>query len=430
MALNSAMYSGVSGMFVNSEAMSVIGNNLANSSTVGFKGARTTFSDVLSSKVFGSDSTSQIGRGTGLGGVDNIFSQGTFESTASDTDVAIEGDGFFVLKEVGSEVPYYSRAGAFKFDHEGFLVSPSGFQVQGKYFDLNGAIEPGDPKAIKVDSEGLIPAKVTTEVTFNTNIDANAPVVPNPVFDPNDDETFNFASSVTTFDTLGEAHLITVYGRKQDVAAGGAVNTWDWFWTATDDAGNLLTEAPLANPSGQIAFETDGTLSPLPLGNGTGAIALGDIDWGNGSEPTGLDFNFITTQFNNASAVVSANQNGYAAGQLTNVGIDGEGVVLASYSNGEQKKIATLSLAKFINPMGLEQVGSNMFIESGESGAPRVGLPGPELGNIMTNSLEQSNVDMGQEFIKMITTQRAYQANSKIITTVDELLGDTINLKR
>ena len=430
MALNSAMYSGVSGMSVNSEAMSVIGNNLANSSTVGFKGARTTFSDVLSSTVFGSGGTSQIGRGTGLGAIDNIFSQGTFESTASDTDVAVEGEGFFVLKEDGNDLSYYSRAGAFNFDEDGFLVSPGGFQVQGKGYDLDGNLLPGDPGFIQVDAEGLIPAKVTSEVTFNTNIDANAPVVPNPVFNPDDDETFNFASSVRTFDTLGGQHLVTIYGRKQDVAAGGAVNTWDWFWTANDDAGNLLTEIPLINPSGEMAFNPDGTLAAAPVGNGIGVIAAGDLPWGNGSANTGIELNFATTQFNTQSDVISANQNGYTAGNLTNVGIDGEGTVVATYSNGEQKKVATLVLAKFVNPMGLEQVGSNMFIESGESGAPRVGMPGPELGNIMTNSLEQSNVDMGQEFIKMITTQRAYQANSKIITTVDELLGDTINLKR
>ena len=434
MSLNSAMFSGVSGMTVNSDAMSVIGNNLANSSTIGFKGARTTFSDVLSSTVFGSGGPSQIGRGTGLAAVDNIFSQGTFESTASDTDVAIEGEGFFLMKEPGSDETFYSRAGAFSFDDSGFLVNPSGYQVQGRSFTAEGALEPGDPGSIQVVNEGLIPSKVTEEVVITTNFDANSPIVDvaaNP-FDPADDESYNFATAVTAFDTLGNQHLVTVYTRKQDPAAGGADNTWDWFWNSTDDAGNQLSEGGIDPPpiSGEIAFETDGSLSLLPAGNGAGAVAAADIDWGNGSAPTGIAFDFATTQFNNDSTVVSVNQNGYAAGTLTNIGINGEGTVVASYSNGEQQQVATLSLAKFTNPMGLTQAGSNMFLESGESGAPRIGLPGPELGSIMTNSLEQSTVDMGQEFIKMITTQRAYQANSKIITTVDELLGDTINLKR
>jgi flagellar hook protein FlgE len=139
---------------------------------------------------------------------------------------------------------------------------------------------------------------------------------------------------------------------------------------------------------------------------------------------------FDTTQFNSESTVISQDQNGYATGNLTNVGIDGEGVIVASYSNGEQVKVSNLVLAKFNNPGGLELVGSNMFVGTVQSGAARSGLPGPELGNIFTNSLEQSNVDMGQEFVKMITIQRGFEANSKIITVVDEMLGQLINLKR
>jgi flagellar hook protein FlgE len=271
---------------------------------------------------------------------------------------------------------------------------------------------------------------------MNTNLDANAEVLPAaPAFDPANPLTFNYSASTTTYDTLGEAHLVTLYFRKD-----AAANTWNWNFTAEDDAGNPLGDAAGAAPRGQITFGQDGVLnppmpdpvpSPAPAGvNGLGFIPAADLAWGNGSADTAVSLTFDTTQFNSASTIISQDQNGYAAGNLTNVGINGEGIIIASYSNGEQVKISNLVLAKFSNPGGLELVGSNMYVGTSKSGPARAGLPGPELGKIFTNSLEQSNVDMGQQFVKMITIQRGFQANSKIITTVDELLGDLINLKR
>lgn len=437
MGITSALYSGVSGLNTNSQAMSVIGNNLANTNTLGFKGARSVFSDMLSSTIFGSGGASQVGRGVNISKIDNIFSQGTFEATSSDTDVAIEGEGFFMLKEVGSDIPYYSRAGAFRFDANGFLVNPEGFHVQGKPFDENGNLIAGDPTDIQVQNVGLVPAKVTDTITMTTNLDSNAAIIPAAtLFNPAIPATFNYSASTTTYDTLGESHLVTLYFRKDDVAP----NAWNWYFTAEDDAGGALGDGIGAAPRGQITFGTDGVLNPplpdpvpnpAPPGvNGLGFIPAADLLWDNGSADTAISLTFDTTQFNSVSTVISQDQDGYGAGNLTTVGIDDEGVVIASYSNGEQVKISNLVLAKFNNPGGLELVGSNMFISTEQSGAARSGLPGPELGTIFTNSLEQSNVDMGQEFVKMITTQRGFQANSKIITTVDELLGDLINLKR
>jgi len=428
MGISSAMYSGVSGLNTNSQAMSVIGNNLANTNTIGFKGSRTIFSDLLSSTIFGSGGASQVGRGAGVSKVDSIFSQGTFESTETDTDLAIEGDGFFMLKEIGNNTNFYSRAGAFRFDEDGYLVNPEGFRVQGKAFDpATGELVAGDPSDILVQNVGLIPAQVTDTMTLNSNLDASTVAIPAATaFDPAHTATYDYAASTQTYDTLGNPHLVTTYFRKDAVAA----NTWNWFWSAEDALG-----APLGNiagdpPMGQIVFTADGLLNTTIAGNGTGAIAAADLAWANGSTDTGISVNFDTTQFNNISKVISQDQNGYASGNLTNVTINNDGVVIASYSNGEQSKIANITLAKFTNPGGLELVGSNLFLASDNSGSPRIGLPGPELGKIFTNSLEQSNVDMGKEFVSMITVQRGFQANSKIITTVDELLGELINLKR
>lgn len=424
MGISSALYSGVSGLNTNASAMSVIGNNLANTNTIGFKGSRTVFSDLLSSTITGSGGLSQVGRGVGLSTVDQTFSQGTFESTESGLDIAIEGDGFFLLKEPDNDTTYYSRAGAFRFDDSGYLVNPEGFRVQGKLFDDNGDLEAADATDIQIQSSGLIQGNVTTEMTLTTNLDATEPVIA-AAFDPTDSTTYNYSSSTQVYDTLGNPQLLTTYFIKT------ADNTWSWAWSAeTDDGTGTVMQGIFADA---LTFTADGILTNAALDppqDTVGQIAAADLDWNNGTTPTAIDITFDTTQFNSESVVISQDQNGYGAGNLTGVDIDSDGIVVASYSNGEQTKIAQLVLGKFINPNGLDLAGSNLYVETTTSGAPRTGLPGPELGKVFTNSLEQSNVDMGAEFVRMITVQRGFQANSKIITTVDDLLGELINLKR
>ncbi|THB72580.1 MAG: flagellar hook protein FlgE [Desulfobulbaceae bacterium] len=438
MGISSALYSGVSGLKTNSHAMSVIGNNLSHTNTVGFKGARTVFSDLLSSSVSGSGGTSQIGRGVNLSKVDNMFSQGTFESTESGLDVAIEGDSFFMLKEAGNDTMFYSRAGAFRFDENGYLINPEGYRVQGQQYNVQtGQLTPGDPSDIIVANTGLIEANATTAITLNTNLDASA-VEPTVAFDHTLPATYNYSSSTTVYDSLGNSHLVTTYFRRNDAIAptAPATSVWEWFWTADvdDGAGGTITiggptsdAAGVNVAQGNLQFLNNGDLS-LPA-NG-GPVALPGIDWNNGSAASAINMTFSTTQYNSASVVISQDQDGYGAGDLTSVDIDENGIVVASYSNGEQINIAQLTLSKFQNPGGLQMAGSNMFIATAAAGPPRSGLPGPELGKLFTNSLEQSNVDMGTEFVRMITVQRGFQANSKIITTVDELLGELINLKR
>lgn len=426
MGIQSAMFSGVSGLNTNSQAMSVIGNNLANTNTLGFKGSRSVFSDLLSSNVFGSGGTSQVGRGVGLSIVDSIFSQGTFETTSSDTDVAVEGDGFFVLKETGNDTTFYSRAGAFRFDDDGYLVNPEGFRVQGKQFDSlnNTELLPTDPTDIQVANVGLIEANPTTELTFTTNLDENSSVITSGAIDPTDRTTYNYSASSQIFDSLGESHLVTVYWQLTD----DATNTWDMGYTVDND--NTL---PIQTFTNSLTFDSKGKLADT-TGDGipdpqTETITL--PNWTNGAtNPQTIDLSFDCTQYDSDSIVIGQKQNGYSAGELTNVAINSDGIVVASYSNGRQINISQLVLAKFQNPGGLALAGSNRFTAPAEVGTIRVGLPGPELGKLFTNSLEQSNVDMGQEFVKMITTQRGFQANSKIITTVDEMLSELINLKR
>ncbi len=436
MGISSALYSGVSGLNSNGQAMTVIGNNLANTNTVGFKGSRTIFADLLSSSINGSGGVSQVGRGVGMSTVDQIFSQGTFESTESGLDVAIEGEGFFVLKQPGDETAYYSRAGAFRFDQDGFLVNPEGLRVQGKQFNPDGELAAGDATDIVIPGTGLVQGQATNALTLTTNLDSTEPII-NAAADPAlfniaNPATYNYSSSVQVFDSLGNPHLITTYFIKTDD------NKWATAWSTEDADGNILEgffnqddADPLASEF--LTFSPDGVLvdslevPPVPK---TLVIDAADIDWANGTTPTGITITFDTTQFNSASVVISQNQNGFGAGNLTGVEIDPDGIVIASYSNGNQVKIAQLVLGKFVNPGGLSLAGSNLYRETTQSGPPRTGIPGPELGKIFTNSLEQSNVDLGAEFVRMITVQRGFQANSKIITTVDELLGELINLKR
>ncbi len=435
MGISSALYSGISGLKTNSTALTVIGNNLANTNTTGFKGSRSVFSDLLSSNISGSGGISQVGRGVNMGVVDNIFSQGTFESTESNLDIAIQGEGFFMLKEEGNDSVFYSRAGAFRFDDDGYLVNPEGFRVQGKKYNKEtGEILPGDPADIKIDSEGLVEASQTGKIILNTNLDASANTIDPAVtpFDLTDPSTYNYSTSTEIFDSLGSPHLLTTYFIKLDPAdtTGGTENTWQY--RVSYEQGGVETLNPAAQ--GEIIFNNDGTLPVNPDGKlPANAIrqALTIADWGNGADPNQpIEITIAATQFDSDSNVISKDQDGYAAGSLTGINVTEEGAIVASYSNGTQVNTYHLALAKFNNPNGLSQAGSNMFLATNSSGVARVGLPGPELGSVYTNSLEQSNVDMGAEFVSMIQVQRGFQANSKIITTVDELLGEVINLKR
>ena len=544
MGISSALYSGVSGLNVDSQAMTVIGNNLSNASTTGFKSSSTVFSDLLSSTIYGSGGISQVGRGVQISKVVDDFSQGTFQTTQSGLDCAIEGSGFFVLNKVGDQTDYYTRAGAFNFDANGYLVNPEGLRVLGQSYNADGTLASGDPTAIQVTNAGLAPAKASTTLTLNTNLDSASTEVPLATpFNYTDASTFNYSSSTQVYDSLGNTHLVTVYFRKQDevgnvttppaaptytvqtpgdastaevgtvtfgpltagqtvkidgrtvtatnaatadeVAAAfngggntanitvtgpllttstsnpttidlthtdltftqnatgvvsfaandistgsvtnpGAANTWDCYWTSTDDSGSPIGDIHSGDlPAGTLAFNSDGTLASGGTGSSTGIV-----DWKNGADPSTIALDFNTTQFNSDSVVISQAQDGYASGNLTAITIDSTGTVIASYSNGVQNKISSLVLAKFTNADGLSAAGNNLFEATTDSGTPRVGLPGAELGTIFTDSLEQSNVDTGTEFVNMITVQRAFQANSKIITTVDQMLQDVINMKQ
>ncbi|MEZ4598800.1 MAG: flagellar hook protein FlgE [Syntrophotaleaceae bacterium] len=411
MAISSSLYSGISGLNTNGNAMSVIGNNIANTNTVGFKSSRAVFSDLLSGYINGSGGASQVGRGTGLSIVDNIFGQGTFESTESNTDLAIEGEGLFVLREADNNTTFYSRAGAFRFNGDGYLVNPEGYRVQGKPFDINGNLSAGDSSDIQIDINSAIPAHMTANMFLATNLDSNSAVVSGP-FDINDATTYNYASSNTIFDSLGNTHMLTTYFGKT------ADNTWEY--NVVDEANNIVA----TSGGTPLTFDSNGE----QLTGGT--LTISGLNWGGGTGAQDIVYTLQTTQYANDSQVFSQDQDGFGPGSLMKISIDGEGTVTANYSNGERIKISRIVLAKFANFSGLVKEGQNMYSATDAAGPPRVGVPGAELGTLFTNALEQSTVDLAAEFVKMITTQRGFQANSRVITTTDEMLSELINLKR
>ncbi|MEA3362555.1 MAG: flagellar hook protein FlgE [Thermodesulfobacteriota bacterium] len=448
MGVSSALYSGVSGLNANANAMSVLGDNLANANTVGFKSSRTIFGDLLSSQISGSGGTSQVGRGVGLSTVDTIFSQGTFENTETNTDLAVEGAGFFIVSDpsTGNASNNYTRAGAFRFDAEGFLVNPEGFNVMGYELDANGNTV-GDLTPIWANTQSFTPAGPTANIDLNTNLDSDSIAISGGFLPSDPTASSNYATSIQVFDSLGSTHLMTTYFTKT------ADQAWDWNTVVDggevtggasgvlevvgngslgfDASGDLIHIIDDAGTQHEL-YTTAGDTSSDPIfPRPTALTTAGDLDWLNGSVQTQqVSIDMQTSQYASPSAVVSQEQDGFGTGTLVKLSVDELGNVVGNFSNGTPRELMRIPLAKFTNPSSLTKTGSNMYAQSNGSGAPVVGTIGSGVGNIFTNSLELSNVDMAQEFVKMITTQRGFSANSKTITTTDEMLAEVINLKR
>lgn len=463
MGVSGSLYSGVSGLTANANAMSVIGNNIANANTVGFKSSRAIFGDLLSSQVSGSGGASQVGRGVGLSIVDNIFSQGTFENTETNTDLAIEGAGFFIVSDPasGNAGNNYTRAGAFRFDATGNLINPEGYNVMGYDLDANGNTV-GDLKPVWVNTNSFTQSGPTANIDLNTNLNSDAQTIPaiapapaapaSLYFDPaNPSGTSNYATSIQVFDSLGSTHLMTTYFTKTD--------DQQWEWNAVVDGGEILggTSGELSTVGrGTLTFDESGNLIRVGSYDDTNtlneeelysvpgdttsdpvfpkpkAVTIPDaLQWANGAvQDQQIAIDMQTTQYASPSVVVSQEQDGYGTGTLVKLSIDEEGYVIGNFSNGTPRKLMQLALAKFTNPNALTKIGNNMYAQSTTSGVPVVGTVGSGVGSIFTNALELSNVDLAGEFVKMITTQRGFSANSKTITTTDEMLAEVINLKR
>jgi len=304
-------------------------------------------------------------------------------------------------------------------------VNSDGYRVQGQLFDDDGTAGGGDPTDIQVDFSSQIPANATSTIVLTTNLNSGEEVISSG-FDINDPAgTSNYSTSTQVYDALGETHLATTYFTKT------GEQTWDYNTVVNSDeldASVASSSDVTVIGSGTLNFTDDGTL----IGDSVVALdSLSALQWSNGADSTQeIEIDFATTQFSSSSVVFSQSQDGYAPGEVVDTSIGSNGVVSVSYSNGETLDVATLTLATFSNPGGLEKEGGSMYSAGSFSGAAQIGTPGASQGLLFTNSLELSNVDLSQEFVDMITIQNGYSASSKVITTTDEMLQEVINLIR
>lgn len=429
MGVLSSMWTGITGLQAQGEAMGVTADNIANANTTGFKASRAEFSDVMSRSLKGIDGGNQMGRGTRIQSITPVMSQGNLDNTDRTTDLAVNGNGFFTLK--GTEGTSYTRDGSFKFDKAGNLVNNSGQRVQGFQADEKGKIE-NKVADIKFP-RALVNASGTKEVKLDLNLDSRN-VANSKTFDPKDPyKTSHYSTAVEMYDSQGNKHLLNLFFNK------GEDRTWTYKGLVD---GKEVTDAPEGQDlaivlEGKLQFTEEGKLNSQEVTNSAlnfkgGAKQDQQIKFNFGDDLAsggkGIDG---TKQFGKDSDVVSWTQDGYAAGTVTGLSFNDEGVLTASYSNGQVLDLAQIALAKFEAPESLFKIGGNMFKESRDSGAAAVG--GPRMagrGSVMSKSLERSTVDLASEFVNMITQQRGFQANSKTITTSDELLNEVIQLKR
>ncbi len=433
----SSLFSAISGLNANGVSLSVIGDNVANMNTIGFKRSRVSFGDVLSRAITGIGGNSQIGRGVIVTDVSPIFNQGSFETTSNALDMAIDGDGFFIVKD--KDATYYTRAGQFKVDKDGYIVNPDGYRIQGYQFTNTGQAT-GVIDDINISAVNS-PPNATTKVLIAANLSSESQTIAGGFNINNRNSTSNFNITVTVFDSLGNSHNLTVYFTKT------AANTWNW--NAVADASEVSstvvstdgTSALVA--SGTITFDTNGALDTesaityyntggtgIDFNGATAAQAI-DFDFGTSITTDGGDGLDATTQFGTDSTTLFINQDGYTAGSLTTLNISEDGLITGIFTNGQTKPLAQVALAKFVAPQELVKLGRNLFAESYASGQPVIGEPANSgFGRVLSNSLELSNVDLAEEFITMISAQRGFQANSRIVTTTDNLLQELVNLKR
>ena len=407
-----SLYAGISGLSAQATAMTVIGDNIANVNTTAFKSNSSHFANILSNSLGGDSATSGVGRGVEFWGASAQWTQGSLENSANSTDLAINGKGFFMVEDVSGS-RFYTRAGSFSFDKEGYLVNPDGLKLQGYQLDRNGNI--GSITDIYVPGERISPPSATTEFNFDINL-SSAAVAGD-----------TYTTSQTVYDSLGNAVPMTLTFTRQ-----AAARTWAVTGSIPTTAGTGVTFGGAASTN--IVFDASGAMT-APAADVTVAMALTN----GATTPLSLTWDFYNgavsngdvTGFSSTSGTTFQYQDGYPAGSLRSIGVSEEGIVTATYSNGEMTPLFQVSLVDFPSYEGLTKMGRNLYAESLGSGQALPGVVGNgRLGSIAPSSLEMSNVDLAQEFVKMITTQRAFQANSRVITTSDEILQELINIKR
>ena len=484
-----SLYSGVSGLKNHQTRMDVVGNNISNVNTTGFKSSRVTFSDTLSQTLSGASAPTenrggtnpkQIGLGSATSAIDTLFTDGSVQSTGVNTDLCLSGNGLFIVKD--GNLSYYTRNGNFKFDKEGYYVNSDGLKVQGWSATTPGdAINTnGQPSEICIPAGKTMAASATSKATFSSNLNAAEPMIKSITITTADGktETINTdgktfkvgapytiggtASTIasltlnmtdgtnttetegsftvgyskpkttiaTVYDSLGNSHNVVIYMTK--TGADNTGSTWRMSLADVDTKTGAST-ATLKDSNGKdIKLEMTKAEVKFNVNggydNGFGTTKLTLTNGAVGTQTVDLDFTALTQYAGSSTAF--ATTDGNAAGTLKSVSIDSNGVITGTYTNGLNVQEAQVAIAQFNNASGLTKTGNSLYTESNNSGTPNIGTIS-DLGCTVTpSSLEMSNVDMASELTDMIVTQRGYQSNSKIITVSDELLETLINMKR
>jgi flagellar hook protein FlgE len=414
---------GLSGLNAASKNLDVIGNNIANANTYGAKIARGEFADVYANAVNGT--SNQVGIGTTLATVAQQFTQGNITTTDNPTDVAINGNGFFEVSSKAGALSY-TRNGQFKIDNTGFIVNDQGQRLMGYPADATGTIIPGTATALQMPTAGITPA-VTTQIAMEMNLDASSAVTlpgagaPINFADP---ATYNNATSQTVYDAKGQQVALTYYFQK------ASTDTWNVYVAANGTPIATAGGNPAASTT--ISFPANGGAPTAPAGTVSIDIPSVTNSVGAVTVPiTGVALDVSgATQYGSAFDVTNLKQDGYAAGSLTGVSFEANGIITATYSNGQSKPAGQVEIANFRNPQGLEPTGGNGWIQTVASGQPIVGVPGDgSLGVLQAGALEESNVDLTNELVNMISAQRDYQANAQTIKTEDQIMQTIVNLR-
>jgi flagellar hook protein FlgE len=407
----------LTGLNAATTALNVVGNNLANLNTVGFKDVSTNFADLVSQAI--GAGTSQVGEGVSAPITQSQFLQGSIQLTSGAFDAAIEGNGFFVVQNSAGTTEY-TRAGNFQLAADGTLQTATGEDVQG-WTATNGVLDTTGPVGnIVVPSNALVTPSASTQFTLTANLDSDGVV--------GDPSTGSFSAPIQVVDSLGSTHTLTV-----DFTKTGP-NAWSYNVTVPgEDLSSGTPGTPSSVATGNLTFNAQGQLTSPAAGS---PVAIAITGLSDGAADLNLNWNLYgadgsstLTQYSSASALSGSTQDGVASAQLTQVGLDNNGQVVAHYSNGSSTILAQVALAGITNPQTLVNVGNNNFEVGGQTATPVVGTPGTgSRGSIEAGALESSTVDIASEFTNLIVYQRAYQANSRVISTTDELVQDLISL--
>jgi flagellar hook protein FlgE len=402
----------LSGLQAASEQLDNIGNNIANSSTIGYKDVSTDFSDVYASTLWGS-TANQVGIGVQVASVTPQFTQGNITTSSNPLDIAINGSGFFQMQNNG--ITSYTRDGEFSLNNAGVIVNAAGQELLGYPASANGTITSAPPVPLSLSQAPVAPSATTT-ASVSLNLDSSQPAI-TTAFNMADPSTYTSSTSMTVYDSLGNSHALSLYFTKT------AADTWNVYASADGAVlnGGASLETLTFNSAGQLASGTAATAT-LAIPDTTGAATPVNV---------ALTLPFASTsQYGSAFAVSANTQNGYATGQLSGFSIGTDGIVSGEYTNGETLALGQIALANFTNPQGLIALGGNQFAQSEASGAPIVGAPGSgSLGTVQSGALESSTVDITTELVNLITAQRAYQANAETVKTVDQVEQTLMSLR-